>query len=51
MNYRLVANRKFLKLDANAELELVWTIVEGPLLFEAPGPVSGRGKVDKIPRS
>ena len=38
-----------LKLDSNAGLELVWKVVEGPLLFEAPVPIPGRGKVDKDP--
>ena len=36
-----------LKLDSNAGLELVWRVVEGPLLFETPVPIPGRGKVDK----
>ena len=39
---------ELLKLDSNAGLELVWRVVEGPLLFEAPVSISGRGKVDKF---
>ncbi|KAL4581088.1 hypothetical protein LXL04_017297 [Taraxacum kok-saghyz] len=39
---------ELLKLDSNAGLELVWKVVEGPLLFETPVPIPGRGKVDKF---
>ena len=48
--YRL-EQLELLKLDSNAGLELVWRVVEGPLLFETPVPVSGRGKVEKLPVS
>ncbi|KAI3752030.1 hypothetical protein L2E82_23130 [Cichorium intybus] len=33
---RQLAKLEHLKLDTNAGLELVWKVVEGPLLFEAP---------------
>ena len=46
--YRL-EQLELLKLDSNAGLELVWKVVEGPLLLETPVPIPGRGKVDKDP--
>ena len=49
-DYRL-EQTGILKLDSNAGLELVWKVVEGPLLFETPVPISGRGKVEKLPVS
>jgi hypothetical protein len=45
-NLRLVRPGNF-ETRRETILELVWRVVEGPLLFEAPVPISGRGKVEK----
>ena len=38
---------ELLKLNSNAGLELVWRVVEGPLLFETPVPITGGARLIK----
>ena len=49
-HYRLERTGTF-ETRLDVRLELVWRVVEGPLLFETPVPISGRGKVEKLPVS
>ena len=46
-NIRLARTGTF-ETRRETTLELVWRVVEGPLLFEAQVPISGRGKVEKV---